>query len=145
MAVNGLSVGHDATIILYNYNTRQIIATANVTDYDEKAEMTEIKSRPLSGLPIYGYIPEGWKGSFTADRTGRAFDDLVASMEASYYAGVAQLAMTISRYVAEPDGTQSQYNMLGVVIKPEDLGTWKGDAKVSQKFSWAASTRVKVK
>lgn len=144
MAVNGLSVGRDATIVLYDNNTKSIINTANVTEYDEKAEYTEIKSRPLSGKPIYGYIPEGWKGSFTADRTGRAFDDLVATLESLYYAGGNVLTMSIARYVNEPDGTVSQYNMLGVVIKPEDLGSWKGDAKVSQKFSWAASTRVKV-
>lgn len=144
MAVNGLSVGHDATIILYDNNTKSIIGTANVTDFDEKAEMTEIKSRPLSGKPIYGYIPEGWKGSFTADRTGRAFDDLFATFETIYYSGANVLSLSIARYVNEPDGTVSQYNYLGVAIKPEDMGTWKGDAKVTQKFSWAASTRVKV-
>jgi len=145
MAVNGLSVGRDATIVLFDNNTRAVIATANVTDYDEKAEMTEIKSRPLSGLPVYGYIPEGWKGSFTADRMNRTFDDLVSTLESLYYAGGNVLGMKISRYVNEPDGTVSQYDMLGVALKPEDLGAWKGDAKVSQKFSWAASIRKKVK
>lgn len=144
MAVNGLGVGRDATIILYDNNSRQIISTLNITAFDEKAEMTEIKSRPLSGKPIYAYIPEGWKGSFEADRTSRIFDDLFYNLETLYYTGSAVLSMSIARYVNEPDGTVSQYNYTGVVIKPDDMGSWKGDAKVTQKFSWAAGARVKI-
>ena len=144
MAINGLNVGRDATIVLYDSNRKAIIATANITDFDEKADMTEIKSRPLSGKPIYGYIPEGWQGSFTADRTNRVFDDLFFNLENLYYSGGNVLSMTISKYVNEPDGTVSEYQHLGVAIRPTDLGTWKGDAKVTQKFDWKSSERKKI-
>lgn len=144
MAVNGIGVGHDATITIYDNLTRQILATANITGFDEKAEMTEIKSRPLSGLPIYGYIPEGWKGTFEMDRTTRFWDDYFANQESAYYAGQAILSLMINRFVNEPDGTVSVYRHVGVAIKPADMGSWRGDSKVTQKFDWASSTRIRV-
>lgn len=144
MAIAGLSVGHDASIVLYDKNSQTVIATANLTMFDEKAEMTEVKSRPLSGLPIYGYIPEGWKGTFELDRNGRAIDDFIAALETRYYAGGNVLTCVINRIVKEPDGSTSNYQYTGVAIKPSDAGSWKGDAKVSQKFDWAAATRINV-
>ena len=44
----------------------------------------------------------------------------------------------------EADGTTTTWSYTGVVLKLEDSGDWKGDARVEQTFAFNATTKTQV-
>ena len=144
MPVNGFSVGRDVSLDIYDNNSRSILKIGTVTDFDAKQRATRIEVKRIDGTVAFLELPQGWEGSIGLERSDRNLDDFIANLEANYYTGQGILAATITETITEPDGTLTQYRFEGCVFKLDDAGSWKGDATVKMKLTWAASKRKKV-
>jgi hypothetical protein len=71
-------------------------------------------------------------------------DDFWAQYEAAYYAGVNQLSGVVYETINEANGSISEWQFNGVVIKLDSAGDFSGDKKVEQSFSGFATQRVRV-
>jgi hypothetical protein len=105
---------------------------------------TDLKSKPLSGVPVFGVIPDGWKGSCRMDRRDPTIDSYFAGLEAAYFNGTNQIAGTIYETINEPNGSVTQWRYTGVILKLEKAGDFSGDKKVEQSVSFMASQKIQV-
>ena len=143
MPVNNFTVGKDISVTIQT-PTGQLDIAQGITDFSADPMFTELKSKPLNGIPIFGQIPDGWKGSFKLDRFNPRVDNYFAALEAAYYAGANQLAGTIYQTIQEPNGSITQWRFTGVILKLEKAGDFSGDKKVEQTISFMAAQRIKV-
>ena len=142
MPINNFSVGKDVSLtVVTSYGTMKL---SGLTDFSADPMTTDLKSKALDGTPRFGFIPDGWKGSFKFDRLDATVDNLWAQMEADYYAGKNLQAGTISEIITEADGSVSQWRYDGVILRLEKAGDWGGDKKVEQSISFEAAHKVKV-
>jgi hypothetical protein len=139
MPVGGFTIGRDVSIII---NMPQgPVKFSNVTGFTKQQISTGIESKGLDGVDRFGEIPSGWQGTIEIDRANNNLDLAFAFLENLYYSGVNVPASTISETTTEANGTVTQFRFVGVAFKFDNAGDAKGDAKVTQTFSWKASRR----
>ena len=143
MPVNNFTVGKDISLVIQT-PTGQLNIASGITDFSADPMYTELKSKPLSGIPQFGLIPDGWKGSFKLDRLNPLVDNYFAALEAAYYQGTNQLAGTLYETITEPDGSVTQWRYTGLIIKLDKAGDFSGDKKVEQTISFMAAQKIKV-
>lgn len=135
------NTGHDTSLDVWGPGGAILISQL-ITDFDYKQDTTDLKSAPLTdALTRHEYIPDGWSGSFTIDRSGRAVDDLIAALERQYYTNQTVTQITITQTIREIDLSISQYRFTRVRVKLDSGGAWKKDGKVEMKLHFSASTR----
>lgn len=143
MPVNNFTIGKDISLVIQTYSG-QLDVSDGITDFTADPLYTDIKSKPLSGIPSFGVIPDGWKISMKVDRFNPKLDNFFAQLESDYFAGNNTTAGTIYETIQEADGSISQWRYIGVVLKLDKAGDFSGDKKVEQSISGMASQKVKV-
>lgn len=140
---SGFNIGKDVTLDLIHPNQGPI-PFGLITSFTSKTIGTRLESRPITnnGKAIYRRIYHGWEGTFELDRENGLLDLLVAALEEGYYAGDPETYFMITETINNPDKTQEQFRYVGVVLEPDDQGTYQGETKVSQRFSWVCTERV---
>lgn len=144
MPITGLNVGRDCTFQVYDPNTGGIIDFANITMFDAKPDVTDLKHKALDGLVLHGNQPDSWSGSFTLDRASSAADQFISLLETAYYNGQNIDNGTITQTIQEANGSITQWRFTNVSLKMDDAGSWANDKFISQKFSWHASRRIQI-
>lgn len=142
MPVSGFTIGRDIAIIINMPQGPQRFS--NLTGFTRQQISTGIESKGLDGVDRFGEIPSGWQGTIEIDRANGNLDRAFAYLENLYYSGQNVPTSTISETTTEPNGSISQFRYDGVAFKFDNAGDAKGDAKVSQTFSWKASRRRQV-
>lgn len=139
---NAFNVGRDIQVV---FNLPQgPVAFAIITDHARKQNTKSVESHGIDGVCRYVEIPGGYEGTLEIDRANSLLDQAIAYLEGLYYAGAPVPYSTISEVISEISGGTTQWQFTNVVFKAEDLGSWKGDAKVTQKLAWKASFRNQV-
>jgi hypothetical protein len=142
MPINNFSVGKDVSLtVVTSYGTLRF---AGLTDFMCDPMTTDLKSKALDGTPRFGFIPDGYKGSFKLDRLDPTVDNYWAQVETDYYAGKNIQPGTISEIITEADGSLTEWRYTGVILRLEKAGDWGGDKKVEQTISFEAARKVKV-
>jgi hypothetical protein len=142
MPVNNFTIGRDVALVIQTPNGQ--LNVPGITDFTADPIVAELKSKPLSGIPQYGYIPDGWSISVKIDRMDATVDNFWAQFEAAYYAGGNQVGGTIFETIREQDGSVSQWRYTGVVLKLAKAGDFSGDKKVEQTLTGMASQKIRV-
>jgi hypothetical protein len=142
MPYNTFSVGSDCQLVVMGPFGR--VDLAHVTGFEAQQVTLPIRVDRLDGVQLGAELPKGWSGSFFLDRGSSAADDFIAQIEAAYLAGQSVGGGTLYQYVNEPDGSTSTYQFNGAVFKLTSAGLYKGDAPVTQKLDFYASSRVSV-
>jgi hypothetical protein len=142
MPVNNFTVGRDVSLVINGPNGQ--ITINGITDFSAKPLTTTLKSKPLNGIPQFGYIPDGWELSFKLDRMDTGIDEFWAAFEAGYYNGNNQAAGTVNESIQEVDGSISKWRYTGFVMKLDSAGDFSGDKKVEQTLSGMASQKIQV-
>jgi hypothetical protein len=142
MPANNFSVGRDVSIVINGPNGQ--ITLNGITEFSAKPATTTLKSKPLSGIPQFAYIPDGWELSFKLDRMDTGADNFWAAYEAGYYNGNNQAAGTVNETIQEANGSISQWRYTGFVMKLDNAGDFSGDKKVEQSLSGMASQKISV-
>lgn len=144
MPLNSLSVGRDCTVNVFDPNAGGIVTIANITQFDAKPVVVQLKSKGLNGIVVHAVEPDGWAGSLMVDRNGPNIDRWFALLEANYYAGINIQSQTITQTMQEASGLISQYRFIGVAFTYSDAGVWVNGKQVSQSLNWNASQRILV-
>ncbi len=144
MPIANFTVGHDVSVDIISGTTGQVISLPANTGFTAEATTQQIASRPLSGPPVFGEMPDGWSGTIDFDRTDIRIDAFFAAREAAYYKGQNIINDAIVQTIRERDGTITQYRFVNVALKFSQGGQWKAQDKVAQNIAWKASTRVQV-
>jgi hypothetical protein len=142
VSVNQFSVGRDISVTIVTQ--LGIAQFNNFTEFQSRQTKVKVKSKGIDGVVRHIWLPDGYEGSMTYDRMDPGLDNYFASEEALYYAGAPVLSATIIETITESTGAVSAFQYLGVQMEAEDLGTWKGDDKVPQKVTFAASQRMQL-
>lgn len=142
MPYNTFSVGSDCQVVVMGPFGR--VDLAHVTGFESRQLTMPVRVDRLDGVQLGAELPKGWTGSFELDRGTSAVDDFIAVIEQAYLAGQTINAGTLYQYVNEPDGSTSTYQYTGAVFKLTSAGAYKGDAAVTQKLDFYASSRKRV-
>lgn len=142
MPYNTFSVGSDCQLVVMGPFGR--VDLAHVTGFESKQLTQAVRVDRLDGVQLGAELPKGWAGSFDLDRGSSAVDDFIASIEQAYLAGQTISAGTLYQYVNEPNGSSSTYQYTGAVFKLASAGAYKGDAAVTQRLEFYASSRKRV-
>ncbi|MCB8881706.1 hypothetical protein ACELLULO517_15770 [Acidisoma cellulosilytica] len=130
------SIGKDiSAVVVGPYGT---IDLGNVIDFQSKPKYKATTSAVLDGPEIRISEPNGHDCTITIDRTKRNIDDLVAQIEAAYWAGGGFITLgSAYKYVTERDGTQSAWSFTDCDFQ-FDLGQWKSEQTVALKIEFFA-------
>ena len=142
MPFNTFSIGNDCQLVMMGPFGR--VDLAHVTGFEAQQMTQQVRVDRLDGVQLGAELPRGWQGSFSLDRGSSAADDFIAQIEQAYLAGQPISAGTIYQYVSESDGSTSTYQYSGVVFKMSSAGVYRGDAPVSQRIDFFASTRKRI-
>jgi len=142
MPLNGFTVGRDIALTFVGPNGP--LQFNLITDFRSKPEITDQKIKGLDGITRHVRFPDGWSGSLSIERQDSTIDDYFAQLEANYYAGLNEQSMTITETITEVNGSVSQYQYTGVLLKLDDAGDYSGDKTVKQSVSFVAQRRFKV-
>ncbi|CAB3784327.1 hypothetical protein [Pararobbsia alpina] len=144
MGINSFNVGRDgAQVTVFDSSVGQVTING-ITSFESKPGMVKLKSVDINGRIKHRPVPDGHSGTFEIDRQDASFDAYFADAEASYYAQLPPTAVIITQTINELDGSVSQFQFLDVALYPEDSGTYKGQDKVTQRFTFDAGTRIKI-
>ena len=142
MPFNTFSVGSDCQIVVMGPFGR--VDLSHVTGFEASQVTLPLRVDRLDGVQLGAELPKGWNGSFMLDRGSSAADDFIAQIEAAYLNRQSINGGTLYQYVNEPDGSTSTYQFNNAVFKLASAGLYKGDATVTQRLDFFASSRTKV-
>lgn len=144
MAVNGMTVGRDYTLVFYDPNTGGVVSFGDVQNFSITANKHDIKSSPYNGPPRFGYIPDGYKISFTITRTDSGLENFQLAANERFEDGVHEKAGYLNETVRDSDGTVTQYQYGGFVFWLSDIGDVSRDKNVGMKAEAWASTKTRI-
>lgn len=144
MAINNITVGRDYSLAYYDTDTQSIIDMGDVQNVKITASKHEIKSQPYNDVPRFGYIPDGYKFSFTITRTGSALEEFQLAANTRFNAGNATKAGFLNETVTNPDGSVSRYQYTGVVMWVDAVGEISREKPVQMQAEGYASDKVKL-
>lgn len=145
MPVNGFTVGRDVTITISGPgNTSIVIPADQVTSFDAKPGKREVWSRPLNQPPMPVYMPDGWRGRVTIDRSDATLDTFLANLESSFWNGQNQLPGSVLETITEDDGSVTQWQFPQAMFWVDDPGTYHADGIVAQHLEFCAGQRKRV-
>lgn len=142
MPVNGFTVGRDVTLTIVT--SSGVLNLSLITGFQSKQEIVEEKIKGLDGVTRYLRFFDAWSGTFSFDRQDSTLDDYFSQLEANYYAGLSEQPTSITETILEVSGAVSQYRYVGVLLKYDDAGEYRGDQSVKQSLSFTASRRIKI-
>lgn len=139
-----MNVGRDYNFGLYDVRTGTIVDFGDIQTIDIKPQKHDIKSMPYNGVPKYGYIPDGYKGTMSITRTGSKLEDMQLAINQAFNSGENLVAGYLNETVTDPDGTVNRYQYKGVVFHLDDLGSISREKTITQKVEFMASEKVKL-
>ena len=136
------TIGRNCQLVLLWNGTR--VDLRDVTGFTASQEVKHQRADPLNSTPVEFTTPSGWRGEFQLDRGNSAVDDLIVSIEGSFWSSGSIGSGTIYQYVTEPDGGLSTYEFVGVSLVLTSAGSFQADTIVRQKIGFFASQRNKL-
>ena len=144
MAVNSMSVGKDYVLVFVDGNTGAPVEFGDVQTFTITANKHDIKSSPYNDVPRFGYIPDGYKISFTITRVDSRLEDYQLDANERFNGGIHERAGYLNETVRNSDGTVSRYQYTGFVFWLGDIGDVSRDKVVSLKADAWASDKVRI-
>jgi hypothetical protein len=144
MSVNGMTVGQDYSFAFYDANTGTIIDLGDVQNVKVTAQKHDIKSQPYNGVPRFGYIPDGFKISFTITRTGQQLEDLQVAAVQRFNAGSVDRSGFLSETITNPDGSVSRYQYTGFCFFLTEVGDVSREKMITQQAEGMASDKIRI-
>lgn len=142
MPVNGQSVGKDYTLVYYDPNTGAIVNFGDVQNVKISAQKHDIVSRPYNSTPKFGFIPDGYKLTFTVVRTGPQLENWALAANAAFEAGSPVIAGYLNETINESDGSVSRYQYTGLVVYLTEVAEITREANIKMSCEAYASDKV---
>jgi hypothetical protein len=142
MPINNFSVGRDISLTVVTASGP--LGFNLLTDFQSKQDTTKKRIKGIDGKTRWVRFFDGWSGSLKLERRDSTVDDYFAQLEAAYYAGINEQAVSITDIKQEPNGGLTQYRYFGVLLDLDDAGKWSGDDTVIQSVSFVCERRIKI-
>jgi hypothetical protein len=142
MPLNGYTIGRDVTLTIVTASGP--LNLNQITGFQCKQDTIEQKIKGLDGVTRYLRFYDAWSGTFSLERQDSTLDDYFSQLEANYYAGLSEQGASLTETIQEVSGAISQYRYIGLLLKYEDAGEYRGDQSVKQRMSFIASRRLKI-
>lgn len=144
MPVNGMNVGVDYSISFYDVATGTVIDLGDVQSVTITASKHDIKSQPYNGVPRYGYVPDGFRVSFSITRTGPEIEDYMVAFAQNFNQGNISSSGFLNQTIKNPNGSVSRYQYTGFVIFLTDHGDISREKNVTLKLEGMASDKIQI-
>ena len=102
----------------------------------------DISSRPYNNVPRFGFIPDGFRFSFTITRAVSTLEDFMVAYDAAFNAGQVIPAGYLNETIQNADGTVSKYQYTNMVVFLTDHGDVSREKVVTLKFEGMASEKI---
>ena len=99
---------------------------------------------PYNNVPRYGYVPDGFRISFTMVRTSSTLEDFMVAYDAAFNAGNVIPAGYLNQTIKNPDGSTSRYQYQNCVVFLTDRGDVSREKVVTLKFEGMASEVISI-
>lgn len=143
--INGFNVGKDYNAFLFDTNSNAIVSLGIVEDIKIAAQKHDVPVRPYNGAPLFGFVPDGYKGTITIARSVSVLEDLMIGQEIAFNNGQSNFPGYIQEtWTNQPGLGVSVYQYTGVVFYLTERVDVKREGKVIQKLEWMASTKIPV-
>lgn len=144
MSINGMTTGRDYTFGLFDPSSGQMIDLGIVEDVKISAQKHDIKGQPYNADPQFGYIPDGYKISFTLVRTGSKLENLALQNATTFRTGGALKPGYFQESVTNTDGTVSRYQYNGFVWWLSEVADVSREKVIKQTVEAMASYKVAI-
>ena len=144
MPTNGMNVGVDYSITYYDANAGQLVNLGDVQNVTITAQKHDIASRPYNNVPRFGYIPDGFKISFTITRAVSTLEDLMVLYSKNFNAGNVLSPGYLNETIGNADGTVSRYQYTNFVVFLDDHGDISREKVVTLKLEGMASDKISI-
>ncbi len=140
--LNSFNVGRDGAQITIFDLTLGKQTFNGMTSFDAKPRTKELESEGIDGNTKFRNLPNGHEGTFQFDRQDPGVQKYFALLEANFYSGLPPPSAVITQTINELDGSVSQFQYVGCVLKLTDAGKWTGLDKVTMSVAWKASKMI---
>lgn len=144
MPSNAGTIGVDYSIQFYDGVTGQLQDLGDVQGFQMTAMKHDLKNMPYNGDPVYDYMSDGHKCTFTITRTDSRWDTFQVSREANIRNGVMNTAGVLNKSVINADGSTSWFQYQNFVFWVQDLGDVSREKVVQVKAEGYASRLVSI-
>lgn len=142
MSVNGMNVGVDYSFGYFDTLRGQLIELGQVQSVRIMKQKHDIKSMPYNKIPLYGYIPDGYKVEFNIVRDKSTLEDLQIVIDANFNAGKITPAGYLQETINNTDGSVSRYQYTGFVFNLTDHGDVSREKTVTLRAEGMASDKI---
>jgi hypothetical protein len=144
MPINGINIGADYNFGFYDTNTGQIIDFGDIQSFKEDAISHKISSIPYNNLPRFGFVPAGYKGSFSIKRVGSSLDSLQIQLVQVFNNGGGISGGYINKVVTNSDLTISRFQYIKAVFWMNQVASGSREKEIVQDVEWMASDLVQI-
>src|SRR6185437_8070480 len=144
MPSNAGTIGVDYSVSFFDGVTGQLQDLGDVQSFQMTALKHDLKNMPYNGDPVYDYISDGHRCTFTITRTNSNWDSFQVTREANIRNGIKNTAGVLNKSIINADGTVSRFQYQNFVFWVEDLGDVSREKLVQVKASGYASRMVQI-
>lgn len=144
MPINNMVVGRDFSLAYFDVRTNRMIDLGDVQAINIQAMKHDIKSTPYNDVPKYGYIPDGYKFSFSFIKTTVALEDFALDYQVAFESGQNCPSGILNEQVTYSDGSTRSFQYPGFVFYLTDVADISREKAVPSKGEGMASTKKRV-
>jgi len=144
MPSNAGTIGVDYSIQFFDGVTGQLQDLGDVQNFKMTTLKHDLKNMPYNGNPVYDYMSDGHKCTFTITRTDSRWDQFQAQREANILAGIKNTAGTLSKSITNADMSVSRFQYQSFVFWATDLGDVSREKLVQVQCEGYASAMVQI-
>ena len=144
MSINLMNVGVDYALSYWEPLSGALVDLGEVQNVTINAQKHDIVSRPYNKVPLFGYIPDGFRITFNITRSTSVLEDLMVTLSANFNAGGITPAGYLNETINNADGTVSRYQYTGFVIFLTDHGDISREKVVTLKLEGMASDKIQL-
>jgi hypothetical protein len=142
MPVNNMNVGVDYTFGYFDALTGQLINLGQVQSVHVTKHKHDIKSTPFNGIPLYGYVPDGYRIEFHIVRDKSTLEDFQIVVDQNFNQGSITPSGFLNQTTNNADGTVSRYQYTGFVFNLTDHGDVSREKVVTLRAEGMASDKI---
>lgn len=143
MASLDFNVGKDCQVIIVMAGYGPLTLD-HVIEFQAEQLSHEVTLPRLNDVPLFRYLPNGWRGRFTIDRGSSNAEDVISAIEAGYWAGARLPTGQVFQYISEVLGSTSTYMFDNCTIRLSEGGQWRAQSATRQTLEFSASTKRRV-
>ena len=144
MPSNAGTIGVDYSVSFFDGVTGQLQDLGDVQNFTLTTLKHDLKNMPYNGDPVYDYMSDGHRFSFTITRTDSRWDQFQATREANIRNGIKNTSGTVQKSITNADGTVSRFQYQKAVMWVTDLGDVSREKLVQVKMEGYASSMVQI-